>query len=391
MDRPERGLKRRHLVRAGILAVATACLVAPATAGVTSIGIRPLPPDRMGTVVAWQGKSKTAVVALTSGRLMTVHAVRRQKPGTRVRVNGIKWGTPTAGIKWSRAPQGIKWGIKWARNGTFQSSLRPVAPAKRVRIRGVVVQRYRGAVAVGTRGGVVVVRQAVWLPKTGRRTKALHATRPAVGDLITTDVTIGPAGRLHGDGVRVIPTTVPVAVPTGGALRRTASRNTIRITSTTDPAFTVSATMSLPDGVDVSRIRPGTEVSATATVNSDGSLRVAQLAPNTSFAAGNDPNQQIAVPPPAPAVSLGLIDEAIVRWNLARAEDRITDAALAENGLTLLRQARVAAGDGRWESAAAALDAFQTLIEEADGQGIASSVVANQISLVSVILLRLPT
>ncbi len=391
MGRSERGSKVRHIARAGVLAVAAAALVAPATAGVTSIGVRPLPPDRMGTVVGWQPKSKTAVVALNSGRLMTIHAVRRQAPGTRVRVQGIKWGQPTSGIKWSRAPRGIKWGIKWARNGTFQSRLQPVSRSKRVRIRGVVVQRYRGAVAIGTRGGVVVVRQAVWLPRTGRKTKALHATRPAVGDLVTTNALIGPLGRLHGDGVRVIPTAAPLPVPTGGVLRRTASANVIRITSTTDPSYPVATTLAVPGGVDVSRLKPGTEVSATATVNPDRSLRVADLAPNTSFAAANDPSQQITVPPPAPAISLGLMDEALRHWNLARTEGRISDPILAEEGVRLLNQARFAAADGQWESAAAALDSFQTLIVDANGQGVETAVVANQISLISVILLRLPT
>jgi len=381
---------RRNARRFGTAAVLGAILTVPATAGVTSIEVQPLPPDRGGTVVAWQGKSKTAVVALESGRMMTVHALRRVKPGTRVRVNGIKWGKPTSGIKWSRAPRGIKWGIKWARNGTYQSNLRPIGTAKRARVRGVVVKRYRNAVAIGTRGGVVVVRQAVWLPRTGKRTKSTMS-RPAVGDLVTTNVTfVGPNARMYGDGVRVIPTAGPVPVPTGGSMDRVnETKRTVSIASVNDPAYVVRATMGVPGTVNMNRLRAGSEVSATATLNADGSLRVAQLAPNASFSAANDPSQQIVTAPAAPAASIGLIDEAMRRWNQARSSGQILDATLYEPGLTLLRSARVAASDGQWQSAATALDQFQGILETGYPTRLDARVVAAEVSLVSVIMLRL--
>jgi len=369
--------------------VAAAALVAPATAGVTSVAVRPLPPDRLGTVVAWQAKSKTAVVALSSGRLMTIHALRKRSIGTRVRVTGIKWGTPTAGIKWARATSGIKWGIKWARNGTYQSHLNPISRVTRVRIRGVVVKRYAGAVAIGAPGGVVVVRQASWLPRAGKKTTVPQAKRPVVGQLVTTNARIvGPHGRLYGDGVRIIPTAGRLPVPIGGSLKRSATRTTVRITSANDPAYTVTTTMQIPAGVDASAMRPGTEVAATATVSADGSLRVAQLAPNTSFAAANNPNLQIVVPTPASDTTLALIDEAVTRWNRARAENRITDATVAADGLAFLRQAKLAGAVGDWVSAAMALDLFLGVVESNDGT-IDAEVAAGQVSFVSAILLRL--
>ena len=387
---PRGGRPRRTIPGAAIRPVPTPAPPPPPTAGITSISMRPLPPDRLGTVVGWQHQSQTAVVALTSGRLMTIHSLRRQRAGTRVRVNGIKWGTPTSGIKWGRAPLGIKWGIKWARNGTYQSGLRATKPTTRVRIRGVVVKRYPGAVAIGTRGGLVVVRQAVWLPRTRKGTKSLDAVRPAVGDLVTTNVRIvGPQARLYGDGVRVIPTSGPLPIPTGGTLIRSASKGTIRIRSTVDPAYTVITTMKVPGGVDVSAIRPGTAVSATATLNADNTLRVAQLAPDTSFAVANDPARQIVAPPSAPAASIALIDEAISQWNLAAAEGQVSDATVAASGLAFLRQARTAAADGRWDSAAIALDEFQQIVENGYGTTVDASVVATQISLISVIQMRL--
>ena len=108
-DRVRRRRPLRHgIVRVGILGVAAAALVAPATAGVTSVAVRPLPPDRLGTVVAWQAKSKTAVVALSSGRLMTIHALRKRSIGTRVRVTGTRprsaSGRATAASRPATAP-----------------------------------------------------------------------------------------------------------------------------------------------------------------------------------------------------------------------------------------------------------------------------------------------
>lgn len=388
---------RRAVARVGVVGVAAVSLVIPALAGVSSVGVRPLPPDREATVVAWQAKSKSAVVALKSGHLMTVHGVRKQKPGTRVRVQGIKWGTPSAGIKWSKAPKGIKWGIKWARNGTFQSTLQilkkaaaPKAKPKarpKVRVRGVVVKRYRGAVAIGTKGGVVVVRQAVWLPKKGKKTKSLHATRPAVGDLVTTNAEIvGPEGRLYGDGVRVIAVAQPVPVPMGGKLLKSSNKNTIRISADIDPAYSVVTTMKVPGGVDVSSIKPGTEVAATATINPDKTLRMAELSPNTSFAAANNPNAQIVAPPPAPAASVALIAEALSDWQSAVAAGQVTDAGVAASGRDLLQQAHTAASDGRIDAATTALDQFLTLLETRAAT-IGPVARARAISLVSVIKL----
>ncbi len=376
--------------RVGIVATLGAILAVPATAGVTSVSVQPLPPDRAGTVVAWQAKSKTAVVALGSGRMMTVHALRRVKPGTRVRVEGIKWGRPTSGIKWSRAPRGIKWGIKWSRNGTYKSNLRPTGKASRTRVRGVVVKRYRNAVAIGTRGGVVVVRMAVWLPRGGKTTKSTMS-RPAVGDLVTTNVRfVGSNARMYGDGVRVIPTVGAVPVPTGGSMDRVDdAKRTISIASINDPAYVVRSTMNMPGTVDMNRLQPGTEVSATATVNADGSLRVAQLAPNGSFEAGNDPSQQIITAPAAPATSIAMIDEAVRRWNQARSDGQILDATMYAPGLALLNQARAAALDGQWQSAATALDQFQTMIETGYPGRLDARVVAAEVSLISVAMLRL--
>ena len=188
--------------RLGILAVGGVMAAVPAMAAVTEVRVRPLPNDRAGVVVEWRGRSGTALVALRSGRLLAVHSLRRVVPGTRVRVDGIKWGTPSRGIKWSAPPQGIKWGIKLSRNGTYVSNLRRVGGSRGTPVRGIVVRRFRNGVAIGTRGGIVVVRMAVWLPGGTKRTNV--RVLPAVGETITTNVRFGRQGRLLGDGVRFV-------------------------------------------------------------------------------------------------------------------------------------------------------------------------------------------
>lgn len=80
--------------------------------------------NRNGVVLTWRAHNKVAVIAQPSGKLLAIHSIRKVTPGTRVTVQGIKWGTPTRGIKWAAPGRGIKWGIKWGRNGTYQSPIR---------------------------------------------------------------------------------------------------------------------------------------------------------------------------------------------------------------------------------------------------------------------------
>ena len=76
-------------------------------------------PEYAGSEILIAGRN--VVVVTPTGRMMAIHSLRKLSPGTRVRVDGIKWGAPLAGIKWGVQPAGIKWGIKWAKNGTFAS------------------------------------------------------------------------------------------------------------------------------------------------------------------------------------------------------------------------------------------------------------------------------
>ncbi len=372
-----------------LLVVTGATAAVPAVADVTSIAVKPLPNDRTGVVVDWRARSGTATVALRSGRMLAVHSIRRVQPGTRVQIDGIKWGTPASGIKWSVAPQGIKWGIKWSRNGTYTSKLRSIGRAQGTPLRGVVVRRFGGAVAVGTPGGMVVVRMAVWLPKGGNKLTKARAL-PVRGDTITTNVRIGPRGRLHGDGVRITRAHGFTPIPVAGRLSaKDDVRRTIRVSNVSDPAFPVHIDILVSSTIDTARLEVGDEVAATASMTAEGALRISEVGPNATFAAGNDPAAIQVAPPPADTDTLALLRQTIDRWTAGREQGEITDQVTYDSGLARLERAQVAARDGNRPVARAELDAFMTEVTAAFPQKANPAVGADVLALASAAFDRL--
>ena len=366
--------------RVAILAAGGVMAAAPAMAAVTEVRVRPLPNDRAGVVVNWRSRSSTAVVALRSGRLLAVHSLRRVAPGTSVRVDGIKWGTPSSGIKWSTAPRGIKWGIKLSRNGTYMSNLLRVGGSSGTPVRGVVVGRSRHGVAIGTRGGLIVVRMAVWLPSGTKRTKAIEL--PAVGDTITTNVRFGRKGRLLGDGVRFVETRGSAPIPVSGRVSRIVTTDrTVQISSVSDPAFRVVTTLGVPSTIDMSKLALGQEVAATATIAADGTLRVNEVSRNETFATGNDPANTQVAPPPADAATLGLLRRAMDRWTAGQQAGGIPDQAVYESELARLRRANAAAQDGNRPVARAEVEAFIDDVVRAIPQQVTPGVAAEVLAL----------
>jgi hypothetical protein len=363
-----------YLVVGGVMAAA------PAMAAVTEVRVRPLSNDRAGVVVDWRGRSGTAVVALRSGRLLAVHSLRRVTPGSRVRVDGIKWGTPAQGIKWSAPPRGIKWGIKLGRNGTYVSNLRRTGGSAGTPVRGVVVRRFRNAVAIGTRGGIVVVRMAVWLPRGTKRTKAREL--PSVGDTITTNVRFGGRGRLLGDGARFVDSGSSPVIPVAGRVSRvmTADR-LVQVSSVSDPAFKVVTTLSVPTTIDIAKITVGQEVAAATSLTADGALRLQEISRNETFAAANDPASTLVAPPPADAATLDLLRRAIDRWTAGRLAGGVPDAAVYETGLARLERAQVAAQDGNRPVARVEVDSFIDDVVRAIPQQVTPGVAAEVLAL----------
>ena len=144
----------RRIVRTATSVVAAGIVLGVAhgaTAQTTTTRVQPLG-VRQGVIVGYRAQSSTVIVAVPSGKMKAIHALRSGRTGTRVRIRGIKWGAPISGIKWGRAPSGIKWGIKWGLNGTLSSPLDRIGSSSTVRIRGVVLTRSRTAIAIATTG-----------------------------------------------------------------------------------------------------------------------------------------------------------------------------------------------------------------------------------------------
>lgn len=376
----------RHPVTLAAMAALTT-LGLPALAATPTTGAQPLR-DRSALVVGSRERSHVVVVVTTTGRMMAIHSLRKLSPGTRVRVDGIKWGAPLAGIKWGTRPGGIKWGIKWAKNGTFASTMAVTGRASNLRVRGVVVARNRHGIVLGTRGGVAVVRIALRMPTAPRTTHAVAA--PRVGQVVKIPVTISRRGRLVGTRV-IVERTTRGAVPLAGTLTVVSrAARTIRISAGADPAVPLDVGLAVPAAIDMGLLSTGQEVAATATVNADGTLRVAEIGPNDSFAAANDPARQQSAPPPADRATLDVIDAAIARWADARTANAITDPGLAASiasGLITLREA-AAAGD--IATARAAIASQRTLIASGLEAGtVAADVGAEELSLIAIVAARL--
>lgn len=362
------------------LVVGAVMAATPAMAAVTDVRVRPLPNDRAGVVVDWRARSGTAVVALRSGRMLAVHSLRRVAPGSRVRVDGIKWGTPGQGIKWTAPPRGIKWGIKVGRNGTYLSNLRRTGGATGTPVRGVVVRRFRNAVAIGTRGGIVVVRMAVWLPSGTKRTKAREL--PSTGDTITTNVRFGGRGRLIGDGARFVDPGGSSVIPVAGRVSRVMpAERRVQVSSVSDPAFKVVTTLSVPTTIDIAKIEVGQEVAAAASLMPAGALRMEEISRNETFAAANDPASTQVAPSPADTATLDLLRRAIDRWTAGRVAGAIPDAVVYEAGLGRLQRALAAAQDGNRPVARGEVDAFIDEVVRAIPQQVTPGVAAEVLAL----------
>ena len=298
--------------------LASTGVVVPAASAVDGAPL----PRRDGVVVAWQARSATAIVVTTDQRAYAIHALRRVAPGSRVRVEGIKWGTPTSGIKWSVTPAGIKWGIQRAANGSYQSRLTKLAGrATTMSLRGTVVRRFgnRGVV-VSVRGGTFVIplRGAVWLPG-GKRSNAT-TTLGQMGAAVTIGVSFDAKGRAFSR--RVIETAPPVATPTVPVAGRITASDPVARTLTVQAgttAFPVLLTISLPSLVDIARYPVGSEFAATVVQAAapDTTLAATALSLNATFAQADSPATSIVIAPPNPQ-AVAAINDLKIRWLAAR-------------------------------------------------------------------------
>ncbi len=278
-------MRKRTLV---VAAVAAVSVIAPVS---DALRIAPLA-TRDGVVVTWRSKNKVAVVAEPNGRLRAIHSLRKVTPGARVRVQGIKWGTPLQGIKWSAPARGIKWGIKWGRNGSYQSGLRKTSIRKAVwtPVRGPIVKKIgKKAIAVGTPGGVVVLRIAP-TPRLGRVANAVD-TLPPVGATISARVFFGKKGARIGRDLKYLKPPVPGAsLPFAGAIVSIDPvAKTMVIGDAQDPAYPIRITVQLPPEFTLGSFAPGQEVAGAGQLASKGTLKLTLIGPNGAFSEADDP------------------------------------------------------------------------------------------------------
>jgi hypothetical protein len=322
---------------------------------------RPLP-RRDGVVVAWQARSSTAVVVTGDQRVYAVHALRRVTPGTRVRVQGIKWGTPTSGIKWTVAPYGIKWGIRQARNGSFQSSLTRLGTASTMSLRGTVVRRFgtRG-LAVSIRGATFVIpmtRGAVWLP-TGKRQNATGQLGQ-FGATVRVQIAFGRGGRVSTR--RITELQPPVAnrpVPVAGrVIAFDAAAHTITVQSGAT-GFTLPLVVDVPANVDLTAYPVGSQVAGqiVQAPAPQTTLHAVELSRNETFAAADSPVTTIAVPAPNPAL-VAASNELLTRWLNGRAGGLVPNEGLFMAQHNRLQRVAFLIGISDVERAIKELDSF---------------------------------
>jgi hypothetical protein len=284
-----------------ILAVAAVAVAIPVA---DALRVAPLA-NREGVVLTWRTQNKTAVIAQPSGKLLAIHAIRRVTPGSRVTVSGIKWGSPVSGIKWSAAPSGIKWGIKWSRNGSYQSGVSPRRSTKKAvwtPVRGPIVKKFgKKAVAVGTPGGIVVVRIAALRRGTeglpGQH-ELLAGGLPPVGATISLRVYFGKNGIKVGRNLRYLKPPVPGAsLPIAGAIASiNVAAKTMVIVDNQDKAYPVRITVALPPEFTIAPYTRGDEVAVTGRFKPNGVMTSTLISENGNFREADDPTTTQILP-----------------------------------------------------------------------------------------------
>jgi hypothetical protein len=278
-------VRKRTLV---IAAVAALSAIAPIS---EALRVAPLT-TRSGIVVTWRPQSGVAVVAQPSGNLLAIHALRKVAPGTRVTVSGIKWGTPTSGIKWGAPAHGIKWGIKWGRNGSYNSGLRKKKAKKAVwtPVRGPIVKRIgKKAIAVGTPGGSVVFRVS-FARIQGHVANAIE-TLPPVGATISVRVVFGRKGVKFGRDIKYLKPPVPGAsLPFAGKIVSiNPLTRTMVVEDDQDPVYRIRVKVKLPPEFTLTPYSIGEEVAVKGTLTTGGTLALTTIGPNATFDQADDP------------------------------------------------------------------------------------------------------
>lgn len=317
-------------MRTGLTAAGTAAILAIAAPQVLAVQGQPLP-SSTAVVVAWEPGSRSNVIVSTTGRVYAVHSLRRYRVGTRVRIRGVKWGRLGLGIKWGLNPRGIKWGIRMASNGTYKAGLAPFGTQRTMALRGVVLRRWSGRVAISFRGSVIflpISRGAVWLPG-GTLTKAGMVGEVGSKSVFKLNLANGAAAVTG--ATQVSPPIPQQSIPFAGKITSIDLTNgTIVVSATKNPQFPIVLTLTFPEGMDLTVFTVGTHIAGTFVTSQTGpELFVTGISKNQNFAQADDPATNHSAPAPNP-LDLQAIKQLRLSWDAAKVAGKFTQQG---NGL----------------------------------------------------------
>lgn len=161
------------------------------------------------------------------------------------------------------------------RNGTLAaSSIKVLGRAHRVSFRGLVLSKSASRLVVSAGGAVIALRRG------SRTTASANDSGPTPGSTVQVSATVGATGELDEDDV----TTVSPAAP-GGQIEGRLTLGTGTITVTSEH---MSLVLKVPTGFDLSTFAPGSEVLATFTQGTDGTLMLTALSADANAQQADD-------------------------------------------------------------------------------------------------------
>ena len=145
------------------------------------------------------------------------------------------------------------------RNGTLSaSSVKVLGQARRVTFRGLLLLKSSSRLVVTAGGAVIAVK------REGRTTASARDSGPTPGSTVQVTASVGATGELDEDSATTVSPTTP-----GGQIEGQLTLGTGTITVSSEH---MSLVLKVPNGLDLSTFAAGSEVLATFTQGTDGTL-----------------------------------------------------------------------------------------------------------------------
>jgi uncharacterized membrane protein YgcG len=212
-----------------VFLVAAGSLLAPSAAGAS------------GVVLKVQPAAHLVAVARTSSSVALVHTSAKLAVGQRISLQARK-----------------------LQNGTLAASrIKVVGRAHKVIFRGLLLSKTASSFTVSAGGAVIVLHRG------SRTTASVSDSGPLPGSTIQVGATVGPTGELDEDTATTVSPTAP-----GGQIE---GHLTLGAGSITVSSEHMSLVLKVPTGFDLTPFTAGSEVLATFTQGTDGTLTLTAL------------------------------------------------------------------------------------------------------------------